>query len=533
MLALLVLASFVANVWGNDLGAPDYEGYLPFSTQLATFLNTDGMEGPREYSAVGFLHYRPAAALIARFGVPSQSPSDADNPNRYWHTNARLFPAIRWTNAVLGALAVGLMGLLLRRHIPPGVVLIALAFIAVDATYVFWNHTESIIPLTLIWSLLAATFFCRYLFTERMADIALLAACGGVAAAVKENHLGLAPALVAIAVPARAGLSMTWRTSRWRRRWWACVGVGAAAFIVTIAGTLSIDRPFNRSHIDHYLHAENINPKYQSELAMQNRRLGPGEIAVGVATNLAAGLDQIRDNLGGLPALIILGVFVASIRRRWFRDPAAPRRADPSLKFAGAFAAAAGAYLLTYVSWFPFFWRRIERYDLVLPTLLLLPVLAVGVRWLALESPRRWRLAGRVLAALVVLSMAARTAALIVAFETDPRERLNAFVRTLAPDDAPVSVGYLEGREIPVPPDIDDTRVMHGFAADLNDADTDYIAMDEATRDAYEAALAKRPLSRRFAEDKAFTYPAFVRRYSFDLGPEATYLYSRVVGSSP
>ena len=51
--------------------------------------------------------------------------------------------------------------------------------------------------------------------------------------------------------------------------------------------------------------------------------------------------------------------------------------------------------------------------------------------------------------------------------------------------------------------------------------------------DAYEAALAKRPLSRRFAEDKAFTYPAFVRRYSFDLGPEATYLYSPVVGSSP
>ena len=135
MLALLVLASFVANVWGNDLGAPDYEGYLPFSTQLATFLNTDGMEGPREYSAVGFLHYRPAAALIARFGVPSQSPSDADNPNRYWHTNARLFPAIRWTNAVLGALAVGAMTLLLvrpalKRLVSPAMSVVGVALLA-------------------------------------------------------------------------------------------------------------------------------------------------------------------------------------------------------------------------------------------------------------------------------------------------------------------------------------------------------------------------------------------------------------------
>lgn len=514
-LMLIFAGSLTLNLVNSDLGAPVYKKWFPFPTEMNSYFNSYGKEarGEFEYSSLGYQHYLPACLIYLH-----STNALLKNPENKVGRNLReeeCYLLLRWTNGIFGALFILLFGLLLRSIIEPRWLLISALLLCLNTQFIYWSHTESIMLLNVIWAMMCAVFFVRYLFFKSWVNLALMAVCGAISAGIKENTLALVPVL-AFAGPMMAnGFGWTLRTKKGFARLLLSLLICVVLFVSVLAMAYQSNPDFNREHFRFYLEGENTNYANASTQVEGVSKNGPTIMVVYYFRNLIDGLLMLSGEVG--IALLIPGFFGIFFVLRNFRS-------DPALS---GFFVALLAYLLSYISLFPIFWRLVQGYDLLFPLLALMPIAAYSLHVLLSFNAERIIRFTSAAVTLFLFYCAFVAIMTVVSLKMDVRLKLEDY---LAAMEKNISVTVVEYPDLKISlvryPDRIVQEMQGPSVGHFAYSQTDFLVLDDNLRKRYIDSLNQGKREGRFIHERTFDTSRVISAFQVST-PTTLHLYRR------
>lgn len=471
---------------------------MPFSTQMAGFFNSHGQNGPVDYSAVGYYHYLPGTLVVSWLTGYFETGSLFSLSRNL--TNKQLFPVIRLQNAIIGALTIFLFVWLLRFYEQPWMILLMGFLIAISPSMIYWSHTESIQTPTFFWGVMCAVFLTRYLYAPSLKWMILMAACGTMAALVKESFWGVAPVLILAGPLYVNGIIPTFKSSTHFKKYIVQVIAGTATCFVLLVVLFGINPEFNKRHLDDYLYGENTNLDTASDVLTKQTGLHIKAIPVGMMKNIALGLSFTKNNMG--PALF----FAACLGALLILLGKSSSNAAVACFLTGV------AYLVTYISWVPFFWRRILDYDLAFPAILFTPVAAITLERILSRRRIKYGGAAIILATLLLGWIFFKGILTSAAFEFDNRHRLESF---LEKKTGQVEISSFNNSSFKINFSRSPDKIIHYIyppkVETVNWAREPYVILSRDQHKAYKALFSINDPQRRYQLADFFTTPWYFK----------------------
>jgi len=374
---LIVMAGLALNVAGNwvglDLGVLLFPQHLDISTVV--------MGGPMPHPFYGPLSYYvyavPAMAAAKVRALFVHEPA----PEMWLHQVGRVICGL------LGAATVLLVMVIARMGLSRKAALIAGFLAAFSPGMVFMFHGESVNAVMTFFAVAAcaAMAWLAYAPRERIIQWGLVAISGGLAATAKESCYGLMPGgltgvFLARLAPIRPDFKKILLFVG------KAAAVGGVAFAVYWTVNLSLFFPYQLNrHLDHYTPSEDASRLSEAEV---ERRSPEGPVLY---------FGMVEQNLG--PSTVIwfaLGTFIL-MRGRGGR----------ALGY--LFICVALVHYLTFglwVHWFTYPSRGLKPYDVLFVSAIAAVPAAAALECIWSARKRMWRIPGRIIAVLVLSSVA-------------------------------------------------------------------------------------------------------------------------------